>query len=755
MSSPAVVQNQPLLRTKMVIEFSSGAPDVRSERLCWMDPSGTYAVLVNVFDDDTPLFRKAHCSEIESALKDRTARDVLDPFPWVVGPDHEYSAARLKERNKHKKALAILLEQPNKMFDDHERGKLIREMTSRDPDDELYLSKPRVYALLRRYCQRGMVDNALIPDRHKAGWTLAQRRAKPPKNKLGTDRKGATEEDRRAGFVFTEEWKDKFFPVIEELYEKPLARNGRHRSWTTIRQESCEDLLRQGHAVDSDGVRRVIMPPDSALPTPDQLHRLYDARKLDLPESLQNRLGKARFNAHCRPSNGDQRDIASEPMHIVQMDSEVTKLFLVDDCTKLVIARPTLVMIRDTMSRLIAGYALTWEHERFAAYALALENMATDKVAFCASFGCDIKEEWWPCHHWPEIILADNGPMITKQAGYLMTAFGTQVLNTGTKRPDMKPVIESGFDDINDDLILNLPGAVLYSSTDQYAEKYERQARENARITMWRLNRLVIKYIIRYNTTRILKKYPLTDVMINQVDPIPCLLWQFGVTHSSGKLREVDPDVVRRNCFMPGEASVTRDGMYFRGSHYLCQSCIDEGWREKAAVLKGPPPRIPILYDIRRRGIIYRRNDVNRLLEGQKALEPCWIIRCKGEDTDISFYEREFRLKIKDARIRRASEARPQNNADFRAEVDAECKQAESEYRQVRGALDQPKTGGKSRREEAREEERDQIHANAGLPESVVQIPRSSLTPNATEPFFDDNEDEEMILNGIPNNKCA
>ncbi len=439
-------------------------------------------------------------------------------------------------------------------------------------------------------------------------------------------------------------------------------------------------------------------------------------------------------------------------MDLVQIDSEVAKIYLIDDCTKLVIARPTLVMIRDTMSRLICGYALTWEHERFAAYGLALENMATNKVEYCRAFRLEIEEEWWPCHHWPEAILADNGPMITKDAAYLRSAFGTQVYNTATKRPDMKPIIESGFDDINDDLILNLPGAVLYESTDQYAEKYERQAKENARFTMERLNRLVIKYIIRYNTTRILKKYPLTDAMIGVVDPIPYLLWDYGVSNISGILREVDPSVVRRNCLRPDEATMTPAGLHFKGADYLCQQCIDGAWREKAAMLKGPPPRIPILYDDRRRAIIYLRNDINRLSEGQQALEPCWIIRCKGEDTNISFYEREFRLGVKNQRIRNLKESQPQNNADFRAEVDAEVEQAEHEYREVRGTLKQPKTGLEARRDNARDRERDQIHANAALPASVVEIPRSSLMPATPVPVVSgsEDEDEEIITKGIP-----
>jgi hypothetical protein len=272
---------------------------------------------------------------------------------------------------------------------------------------------------------------------------------------------------------------------------------------------------------------------------------------------------------------------------------------------------------------------------------------------------------------------------------------------------------------------------------------------------MRRLNVLVIRYIIRYNTTRILKNYPLTDAMINVVDPIPYLLWDFGITLGSGSLREIDPDIVRRNCLRPDEATLTPAGLHFNESDYLCQQCIDEGWREKAALLKGngKPLRIPILYDDRRRAIIYLRNDVNRQSEGQRSLEPCWVIRCNGEATDISFYEREHRLGIKNGRIKKLQEHKPQNDADFRAEVEAEIKQAEREYHDVRGNLKQPKDGFESRRNDACNAERDQIHAGAALPASVVDIRSASLAPSAPTPFVDESDDEEMIIKGIPRRK--
>ncbi len=226
---------------------------------------------------------ETHCSELKDALKHGTAKLVEDPFTSIMGPDHEYSAARLKERDDLRAALAILLDQPAKMFHRHERGKLIREITSRDPDSPLYLSKPRVYAQIRRYCQRGLIDNALITDRHKAGWFRAARSENPPKRKLGADRSGDTPEAKRAGYVFTEESEKTFFPVIEDLFEQPMD-NGRHRSWTKVRQECCELLLGQSEVC--DGVKSVVMPVDSALPTVDQLQRIYSARKIDIPEAL-------------------------------------------------------------------------------------------------------------------------------------------------------------------------------------------------------------------------------------------------------------------------------------------------------------------------------------------------------------------------------------------------------------------------------------------------------------------------------------
>jgi hypothetical protein len=88
--------------------------------------------------------------------------------------------------------------------------------------------------------------------------------------------------------------------------------------------------------------------------------------------------------------------------------------------------------------------------------------------------------------------------------------------------------------------------------------------------------------IIHYNNNHYLKDYPLDLHMIKAgVKPIPAHIWRYGMEHLTGRLREINDDVLLKNLLPVGKASVTGEGISFSGLNYTCERAIREQWFDR------------------------------------------------------------------------------------------------------------------------------------------------------------------------------
>lgn len=124
-----------------------------------------------------------------------------------------------------------------------------------------------------------------------------------------------------------------------------------------------------------------------------------------------------------------------------------------------------------------------------------------------------------------------------------------------------------------------------------------------------------------------MREYPLDQFMIiDDLDPYPSSLWDWGVQNRNGFLHQKPIELVRF-CLLPREeASVTRDGIYFKKLHYTCKLAKQQSWFVKAR-RKGSW-KITVAYDPRLDDHIYIPLDngqfeVCDLLEDDKVFLGC------------------------------------------------------------------------------------------------------------------------------------
>jgi hypothetical protein len=717
-------------------EFGAGTPLARIERLLWVDPTKSIAILIEVRDAHS----REHSVSYRTFYSDvahGTARPVEEPpeFKYLMQPDSAFSPAQIRERDDRCAAFEVFFkEPPEKRFDPCERSKLFGQITSRTPSftdaeieqltdprlmqiliprldslrlkksgrvrNPLHLNKGTLYKLYRRLLQSGKI-NGLISLRHKAGWHKENRLTHSRTKKLGRGWIGGTEEDREKGYIVTPDNEPILVQIGIMFHETRVG--GIKLNWPDAVRLGREAFFSKKFTFEGD-VLIPDMPAASELPSRWQIQRAYYKHRevgLFLPE----REGDRAYNLKLRALTDDQRAIASRPLQTVQSDCWDVPIYIVHPVTRLVIGRPLLVGMRCTMSRMGVALALTWNHEGWRANLLSLENLVSDKVEYCKRLGFEIQPEWWPCQgHICENLLSDNGAWISKAAGHVRKALGmTEIWNTGTSRGDMKPIIETLWDDLYERVIKMLPGALPPHAISADNDPVTKRAWERATLDIYQLERIIARYFVHHNRFRFFKDYPLTDAMKGKVRPIPLELWNWGL-EEDGLPNPISLDRIRINCLERVQVTVTRDGLQLQeGLFYTCDSAQRHGWFSRAAATH--TRKLEALLDHRNVDRIFLIRDQKHLQPGDPELEECQRIKARREKKDIHLTEYEFERHRQKAEHNRYMQEMPAHDAWFDGFCDhvvAEAKELTAEA--LKGSK-QTNEDLRPRRREAKDEE--------------------------------------------------
>src|SRR5579871_1510683 len=480
---------------------------------------------------------------------------------------------------------------------------------------ELLKSIRSIYKFLRWYWQRGLAKNALLPSFADCG---AKGKTKPPsEKKRGRLSVVTCDRDEPWGINID----DQMAFSLARLY-RVLFVQGQGRPLSKAYQLALEAL--SFGTEQSNGLQVPQVLPAGQRPSLEQF-RYWGERYTDLMDRLRSRVGKHRFETEHRAKEGNAREVAFGPGSLIEGDAGYGQICLVSalDPSRQ-IGQPIIYLLVDVFSTLVMGMSVSLEGPNWIGYMLALEQMATDKVAYCKEYGIDITPEQWPCHHLPTYIRGDRGnEFIGRNSDNLNTKLGIELENTPPYRPDLKPIIEALLGRLKAELIHELPG-----NTWHPRKRGDPDPHEDASLNLYRFRRVAIKQVIYHNIYHRLENYPLTPAMIaDHVDPYPIDLWNWGLLNRAGFLRKKPQKVVRASLLPDDKAEVTRHGIRYRSLCYTCKTAEQEQWSAKARNYGSWP--VGIVFDPRKTDEIYLRHETGEI-------EHCWLIgksaRFKGYD---------------------------------------------------------------------------------------------------------------------------
>lgn len=488
--------------------------------------------------------------------------------------DSAFTPKQIQTRNRAWRKIESITSLPDAtQFFGKERGEAIKAAG---------ISKNTAYRLLRRYYQRGQMKNALIPDFNNCGGKGKKRNFT---QKPGRWSKQEIEDGQKYGIIIDDQHEATLVEGIGEFYIRRKPPPSLYQAYIlTIKKHYRQYVMQE------DGTVALEQLPDSQLPTYNQFETLR-YKHFGPKQKMIGQEGVKAFKLRGRAITSDTLQQTLAPGSLYEIDATVGDNHLRSTINPEKNAgRYTVYFVVDVFSRMIVGYYIGFYQASWKAGSLALANAINDKVEHCRKYGIEITRDDWPTVGKPAGLIGDNGEFASYHSDNIVDALGIELMNTPPYRGDLKPNVERSFLDLKDNLLSFLPGFVTKR------EHGDKDYRLDAKLTIHNLNKLVIEFILKRNTTYYMKNYPRSLAMIaDEIKPIPINLWRWGMENLGGKLRQENADVIRQNLMMKGQASITGKGIRFNKLYYDSETARTCSWFENARI-KGRW-KIDVLFD--------------------------------------------------------------------------------------------------------------------------------------------------------------
>jgi len=551
---------------------------------------GDIGYFIDIYGNSMP--RPKRMSNIQAGL-DEGIITILDTEPYIITQNEEdilpkHKAIRDKAYNTIKDIVVI---EPD-IYIAKERAKLVRQFTEN-------IHETTVMRYLKRYWQRGMHKNALLPDYYNCG-----------REQNNTANKGA--------FPIT--------PEVVKIFNTALNRfyyNSSQKTLTLTYELMIKEYFSENGIINDN------------IPTLKQF-RYWFNKERNIKKEISTRQSAKRYELRHRGLTGSSTNEAYGPGDIFQIDATIADVYLVSQYNRnWIIGRPVIYTVMDVFSRCIVGLNISLEGPSWLGASIALINAVTEKVSFCRQYGIEIDNSEFEFHYLPNAIIADRGELEGKNIESLITAFGIKILNTSPYRGDMKAIIERYFKTLNEHTKPFMPGVIK----SQYRERGEQDYRLSASLDLNQFTQIIIKCILYHNNHHYLINYTRNEDMIaDGVEPIPKLIWQWGIANRTGRLRTVNEDILKLNLLPNDKATVTMHGIKYKGMLYGSKTSLKERWFEKAR--NSGTWKVNICYDPRDMSYIYIKQDNGR------DFDKCFLLehqsRYKGKSIDEINYLLEY-----------------------------------------------------------------------------------------------------------------
>lgn len=436
------------------------------------------------------------------------------------------------------------------------RSRLIKDVSSR-----FMRSEQSVRWIIKRFLQRGMTKNALVPDYFNCG--NKGRSNEDYYKKRGRKATRNINGEVIQGIRVTKDVREKILKGYKKYYLKS--------SEDSTKVWAYEQMLKEFFSVKviENGVSKLKLIPGT-YPLIDTFYYHIRQNADKLGEAGRN--GKKHLENNVKQKAGSSLKRCSGPGSIYQIDSTYLPVALVSTLNpEKYIGKAIYYQVKDVYSRLICGFHIGVENASYSALMMALTNTVEDKTSLLEEYG--FKDARWPCSHLPETIVVDNGSEYT---GYkienLINNLGVHVRYAPPYSPTKKGMVESGLKTLKQKLA-NLPGRL-----PRLRLRGDKDTRLNAVLTIEGLTEIVIAHILNQNASVINGYDGDKSIWKYDVPPTPNDLWAHGIEKVGGARKVYDYDFIFNNLLPKATASITKKGILYDTRYYISDKILEEEW---------------------------------------------------------------------------------------------------------------------------------------------------------------------------------
>ena len=668
-------------------------------RIIWINEKNNQLIYVNIYSD----VAAPKCDELNKLneeIENNVLVKVIDPFLKNIDENKVSDV----ERQKRDRNWALISE-----VWENRRPELLDKKTRNNVFEDISINSKipvvTIRRLFSRFWQRGMNKNALISDYKNSGAKGKERNLS--EIKVGRPKKTDYYGEAVIGINITGDIK-KIFEIAINKYYRTSKKISVTETYNCILRDFFSDKF-----IDN-GEKKFVVWDKSRVPTYEQFY--YWFKKFEDPKKdIILREGAKEFELKSREILNNSTIETDGPGTRFQVDATIADIYVVSSLdNNRIIGRPIVYAIIDVFSRLVTGIYVGLEGPSWLGAMMALDNMVTDKVEYCRSYGINITEEQWPAKYVPDIIIADRGEFEGYGVESIINNLNIKIENTSPYRGNLKGIVERNFRTLNTKLKHKAPGAI----EKEYRKRGDVDYRLNASITLEEFTRIYINLVLHHNS-KIIDKYPMEkEMLVDNIVPCPLQLWKWGIENKKGRLRIVDREIMRLNVLPRGKASVSRAGIRFKGLYYGSQKAIEEQWFIKPKVRS-----IEIVYDPRNMSNIYIP------YEDGKTCETCYLLEPSKQYKDCILEEIIYNFELISELKERQTNSQNQFNVDVDEEIEKIIRQAkkersknadntESNSKRLKGI----KTNRAVEKEINRESEAFKINKNTGNEAKVAEV---------------------------------
>jgi len=156
----------------------------------------------------------------------------------------------------------------------------------------------------------------------------------------------------------------------------------------------------------------------------------------------------------------------------------------------------------------------------------------------------------------------------------------------------------------------------------------------------------------------------------DDIIPIPINLWNWGIANRAGRLRYVDEEIVKLNLLPQDTATVTSQGIRFKGMLYGSEKALKERWFEKAR--NRGSWKVDIVYDPRNMDYIY-------ILDDTRDFDKGFLLSHEDRFMGKTLEEIEYLLAYERMKYEKNHDKELQAKVDLISDIEAIVKEAEQQ----------------------------------------------------------------------------